>query len=288
VIDDLDVDSPEVARFLAELWALPEACEPTPSGELAALLESGLPGPLAPAGVPRRQVAGVSAAVLVAALTGTGWAAAANELPRPVQDAIAHLTGPLPFDVPHSSDRDTLGPDIESHVLPAYQPTRSHRWRSPAAEADAVDAHKAAPTGAVPGGNSDTVPDPASVAPEVDTDDGTDDDGTDEAEHQDGVGQPGGSVSDDGDGDAGDDHAADPDENAPTGAGQPGAGEPGAGPPDPGPPDTGPPDTGPPDTGPPDTGPPEKGPPDTGPRNADPPRPTAVTRPPITTPRQDD
>jgi hypothetical protein len=182
-----------------------------------------------------------------------------------VQDVIADLTGPLPFDAPPSSDRDTPGPDIVSHVLPAYQPTRSHLSRSPAAEADAVDAREAAPTGAVAGGNPDTVPDPASAAPEVDTYG----DGTDEDENQDGVGQPGGGVSDDGDGDAADDHGADPDESTPTGAGQPEAGQPGAGPPDAGPPDAGPPE-------------------DTGPRNAHPPRPTTVARPPITTPRQDD
>lgn len=131
--NDLDVDSPEVARFLAELGALPETCDPTPSAELAELLESGVPAAAAPVRSVRRPVAAVSATVLVAALSGTGWAAAANELPGPVQDALSQLSRHLPFDVPPSSERDP-GPDTERHARPVDQPTRTHRSR--AARAD--------------------------------------------------------------------------------------------------------------------------------------------------------
>jgi hypothetical protein len=236
VIDDLDVDSPEVGRFLAELRALSDSCDPMPSGELAALVASGLPGPVAPARVPRRPVAGVSAAVLLAALTGTGWAAAANELPRPVQDAIADLSGPLPFNVPHSGERDDPGPVTDWRGLPADQPPRQHRSRTPAPEGDAVEAHDTAPAGAGTGGSEDAVPTPAPVAEESDTND----DGPDEDESQGGAGQPAVGPSDDGDGDAGDenagdDQAGDPDEGDPTRVGPPGVGPPGVGPPGVGP-----------------------------------------------------
>jgi hypothetical protein len=283
VIDDLDVDSPEVARFLAELRALPEACGPTPSGELAALLALGLLVPPAPAGVPHRKVAGVSAAVLVAALTGTGWAAAANELPGPVQDVIADLFGPLPFHVPHSSERDGSapdgsGPNVESYALPADQPARAHRSRASAPEADDVVAHDTAPTGAGTVGNHDPIPDPAPVAHEGDTYG----DGPDEDENQAGTGQPGGGTSNNGDGDAGEDHAADPDKGDPSGAGQPGGGPPGGGPPGGGPLGGGPPGGGPPEGGPPEGGQSDAGPPDVGPPDTRPPR------PPTTTPRHDD
>ena len=145
--NDLDVDSPEVTRFLAELGALPETCDPTPSAELAALLESGLPGPVATVRSLRRPVATVSAVVLVAALSGTGWAAAATELPPPVQDALSRLSRHLPFDVPPSSERP--GPDSERHGLPPDQPTRAHHPR-PARAGDRNDRQDGAGAGVEP------------------------------------------------------------------------------------------------------------------------------------------
>ncbi|MET1061173.1 MAG: hypothetical protein ABWX84_16345 [Nocardioides sp.] len=280
MIDDLDVDGPEVTRFLAELRALPQDCDPTPSGELTVLLECGPPGPMAPSGVPRRQLAGVSAAVLVAALTGTGWAAAANDLPSPVQDVIADLSGPLPFDVPHSSEQDGPGLHVESHVLPASQPMRSHRSTTSGPSADAVDAHDTAPTGSAASGDADEVPGPAPVEPEVDTDG----DIQDEGDNPDGAAQLGGGVSDAGDGnedgneDPGDDPAAYPVEGDPPGVGPSGEDPPGVGPPEAGPPGVGPPEAGPPGGGSPGAGPPD----------AHPQEPAAETGPPTTPPGEGD
>lgn len=127
MIDRLDAGSPEVQRFLAELAALPEtttAAEPSP--ELAALLR-GVPAARARGG-PRRAtgwlVAAVAAVSLLVGAVGTGWAAAANQLPSPLQDAIADFSEHhLPFRVPHSSDDGRDGaPGVEKQELPMDRP----------------------------------------------------------------------------------------------------------------------------------------------------------------------
>ena len=127
MIDRLDAGSPEVQRFLAELAALPEtttAAEPSP--ELAALLR-GVPAARARGG-PRRAtgwlVAAVAAVSLLVGAVGTGWAAASNQLPSPLQDAIADFSEHhLPFRVPHSSDDGRDGaPGVEKQELPMDRP----------------------------------------------------------------------------------------------------------------------------------------------------------------------
>jgi hypothetical protein len=126
VIDRLDADSPEVQRFLAELAALPETTTAEPSPELAALL-GGEPLARARSG-PRRAtgwlVAVVAAVALLVGAVGTGWAAAANQLPSPLQDAIADFSEHhLPFRVPHSSDDGRDGaPGVEKQGLPVDRP----------------------------------------------------------------------------------------------------------------------------------------------------------------------
>ena len=157
MIERLEADSPEVQRFLAELAALPETTVPAPSPELASLLggdaaapdrdgqAEGADGAGAPvtrlAGHPARRrltgwmVAGIAAVALLVSVTGTGLAAAANELPSPLQDAIADFTEHhLPFQVPHSTDGDRGGaPGVEkTPMLVEPQPApRTWSYRTP-------------------------------------------------------------------------------------------------------------------------------------------------------------
>ncbi|RYP81869.1 hypothetical protein EKO23_22875 [Nocardioides guangzhouensis] len=166
MIERLEADSPEVQRFLAELAALPETTVPAPSPALASLLgdatfpqgpgagedTSGADDPdatvvrLADAASTRAHhprgrrltgwmIAAVAAAALLVTATGTGLAAAANELPSPLQDAIADFSEHhLPFQVPHSTDGERGGaPGVEKTplvVVPQPAP-RTWTWRTP-------------------------------------------------------------------------------------------------------------------------------------------------------------
>jgi len=135
VIEHLDAEPPEVRRFLADLAELPDGTLPAPSPALAALLE----GAEAPATSrdPDRSGGVALAAVALLLAVGTGWAAAANELPAPLQDAIADFSRHhLPFDLPYSTDgdgRDNRGPGAVQHGLPGERPiSRGYRVRTAA------------------------------------------------------------------------------------------------------------------------------------------------------------
>jgi hypothetical protein len=118
--NEMETDSPEVARFLEQLRALPSAEEPVPSEELLALL-NGTP---TLAGARSRRTSVLAAAAVAAVVAGTGWAAAAGQLPGPVQDAFADFSEHyLPFELPHRGDGARVDLDVDD---PA-QPDRTHR-----------------------------------------------------------------------------------------------------------------------------------------------------------------
>ena len=118
--NEMETDSPEVARFLEQLRALPSAEEPVPCEELLALL-NGTP---TLAGARSRRTSLLAAAAVAAVVAGTGWAAAAGQLPGPVQDAFADFSEHyLPFELPHHGDGARVDLDVDD---PA-QPDGTHR-----------------------------------------------------------------------------------------------------------------------------------------------------------------
>jgi hypothetical protein len=117
--NEMETDSPEVARFLEQLRALPSAEEPAPSEELLALL-NGTPAPSGGlAGARSRRTSWLAAAAVAAVVTGTGWAAAAGQLPGPVQDAFADFSEQyLPFELPHHGDGVRVDLDVDDPAEP--------------------------------------------------------------------------------------------------------------------------------------------------------------------------
>ncbi len=126
--NEMETDSPEVARFLEQLRALPSAEEPVPSEELLALL-NGTP---TFAGARSRRTSLLAAAAVAAVVAGTGWAAAAGQLPGPVQDAFADFSEHyLPFEVPHPG-----GGRVDLDVDDQERPDRTHRGDDPVVRRD--------------------------------------------------------------------------------------------------------------------------------------------------------
>jgi len=116
--------------LLGDLAALGEGPAPTPGPELATLL-AGDPAarpvvvPFRPPASRRRRLATGLAAAALTGVTLTGVAAAANELPAPVQRLVAHFSETfLPFDLPRPAGdppRTTSTGDAPS-VLPVRAP----------------------------------------------------------------------------------------------------------------------------------------------------------------------
>jgi hypothetical protein len=135
MIEQLDAEPPEVRRFLADLAELGDGTLPAPSPALAALLE-GAEAPATSRDSDRTGGVAVAGVALLLAV-GTGWAAAANELPAPLQDAIADFSHHhLPFDLPYSTDRDGQGdpgPGAVTYGLSGERSTsRGYRVRTAA------------------------------------------------------------------------------------------------------------------------------------------------------------
>lgn len=111
VIDEMIADVEEfldsvdgLDHLLGRLHDLAGAETPTPDAELRALLAGpvGVGAPARPVGIASRRsaIAGLAAAT-VATLTLTGTAAAANDLPEPLQRGLAHFSEHyLPFTFP--------------------------------------------------------------------------------------------------------------------------------------------------------------------------------------------
>ncbi|MEO5711212.1 MAG: hypothetical protein ABIQ59_15500 [Nocardioidaceae bacterium] len=141
----------DLQSFLDDVAALGDETAPTPGDELALLL-AGTPvasqvqrvRPLrrpvvsGPVRV-RRRLAGLAAAA-VAGLSLTGAAAFANELPSPVQRAVAHFSEAyLPFDFPRPvGDAPAVVPD-DGGISTAPGPDAGH-------DGDAPPAHRKAAT----------------------------------------------------------------------------------------------------------------------------------------------
>jgi hypothetical protein len=104
--DLLDGGVDGLTALLDEVASYGEQPVPTPSPELALLLAGRPAGPQRPAAAPvrlraRRSLAGLAAAATVSGLSLTGAAAVANELPAPMQRAVAHISEQhLPFSFP--------------------------------------------------------------------------------------------------------------------------------------------------------------------------------------------
>jgi hypothetical protein len=133
---------------------------PAPSPALAALLD-GLEEPATSRDPDRTRGFAVAAVALLLAMVGTGWAAAANELPAPLQDAIADFSQHhLPFDLPHSTNSDgddDPGPGVVKFGLPGDRSvSRGYRIRT-VADLDDVLADRRAeePVGSTTGSAMD-------------------------------------------------------------------------------------------------------------------------------------
>ena len=123
LVDDarefLDGGTAELTELLEGVAAYGDRPAPAPSAELALLLAgrpaATAPGRATPARVrTRRLVAGLAAAA-VSALSVTGAAAVANELPVPVQRAVAHFSEQfLPFSFPRPAGDRPAGRDATS------------------------------------------------------------------------------------------------------------------------------------------------------------------------------
>ena len=113
-------EAEDLTAFLESLVVLGGADAPSPSDELTVLL-AGWRAPTSdqrrirpikgnrPVGSTRRAVVGASALALAAAVT-TGAAAAANELPDPIQRMVAELSERyLPFDIPRPDGDPSRG-----------------------------------------------------------------------------------------------------------------------------------------------------------------------------------
>lgn len=94
--------SEELVRLLASLDATyVDGAAPEPGPELAVLL-GGREAPLARPRRPRGRRAAATGLVALGVVASTGWAAAANELPRPAQRWVADFSQRyLPFDLPY-------------------------------------------------------------------------------------------------------------------------------------------------------------------------------------------
>jgi len=173
---------PELSAFVAQVQAL-QAATPTPSPELAAMLEHGIAPEVldrtpvllpAPA---RRAVSWRYALVsLAAVLTGVLGAGAANALPAPAQRAVADVVGWItPLHLPHPGpDKGT--PAVVPTLTPSAEPTdRPSQTSRPAPDVsrspEQGDGHD--------GGGTDVRESPSSGDGGTDSRSGTDSSGTD-------------------------------------------------------------------------------------------------------------
>lgn len=136
--------SEELVRLLAGLDATyVDGVAPEPGPELAALLGGG-DAPRARPRRPRGRRAAATGLFALGVVASTGWAAAANELPRPAQRWVADFSERyLPFDLPYPQPAAPAG---------APGPTSERKDGS-----SWVDAHDARPVGEGDAGGSSTL-----------------------------------------------------------------------------------------------------------------------------------
>jgi hypothetical protein len=119
------LDDPAFAGLLAELRELAERPAPPVGPELAAILAGDLPPAVAPLEAARARRRRTASAVVIGlvstgVLAGGISAAAADELPAPVQRVVARVVNTItPFEIPDRGLREHPDRDPDEHSQPS-------------------------------------------------------------------------------------------------------------------------------------------------------------------------
>lgn len=142
-----DSGSEELTWFLAQLEErYVDAEPPEPGPELAVLLRGGHPSEGTRRPGTRRGRAAAAGVLALGTVLGTGWAAAANELPEPAQRWVAQFSQRyLPFDLPYPTAGDRgegaqrSGEDGRGGPADAHDSMPSAQHQRPAGSSSAAE-----------------------------------------------------------------------------------------------------------------------------------------------------